>query len=708
MAYLVTKGPNVSKRLNNQNIILQGQPPRSSTSDEERGNYPSIKQKNNNLERQKDDIAIKVVRPRLLRTLMERSPNLTLNVPRNIPSQLEVWTLAFLGFFIQAAVMVINVVVVYRWKWLRSGSLVASYGYPTWAAGTVCITIGVTFCAKVVETSTETYAAEPRKQDAEFLVVRLQESIDSLDLPAYAIMNNPSNALVRISIQKSAIGKVSQVKSHEAEVDGDRTQVDEKGGEKGGEKERENNDDNEMLEDASNPNASNYGQTTLLLFTIIGTFLTLAGFICLNIGVRELHWSAGILQLGATLLLIGFRAIVRYRVGGNPEPAPTLLDDRFKTSCLVSALQETTCSMIADAYIFPENKPIEKTFFTARRTTTGIKQIREDFRKVGHLNEKDMKSNLASMQARLILASHFEFSKLEVKVMQGWIDKVMENISGQVCKAVEGILDILHMGVAGSFSWNEDMLVVAIEGSKNPKSPKFSRVTLNAVRDEQSKHQVEASTRGYITAILSLTLYYLTRLERPVEIPASREIPKSYWRIIGHCKIHDLENSTETMAKRFGRITSWTRESSGQITGFPQGANSKIFGLRYSSMLQERSSESYQELVILSGCLKLQQIIALDFLASFMLELVEKLILEANALDTMFTPKDPNGDNLLEKLASVLTDNRLCNRPNYVSKARDGSKSNDGSKRSDGSKPDDALATVAPALITLWNCEKMK
>jgi hypothetical protein len=98
----------------------------------------------------------------ILEILRLRSPNLTLNVPDDISNLIKVWTVACMGFVIQVVVMVINTVVVYGWKWLRPGSLVASYGYPTWAVGTVCITFGVTLCAYVIQSSTEPYAAEPK------------------------------------------------------------------------------------------------------------------------------------------------------------------------------------------------------------------------------------------------------------------------------------------------------------------------------------------------------------------------------------------------------------------------------------------------------------------------------------------------------------------------------------------------------------------
>jgi hypothetical protein len=160
---------------------------------------------------------------RLLEVLRVRSPNLTLNVPDDIPRQFQVWTVAFMGFVIQVVVMVINAVVVYRWEWLRSGSLVASYGYPTWAVGTVCITFGVTLCSYVVQSSTETYAAEPKDPSfrEKFVVVRLQAKIDGLHLPAYAIPSSSANAVVRISLQEGEMRKTAQMRAQqEVQEDG--------------------------------------------------------------------------------------------------------------------------------------------------------------------------------------------------------------------------------------------------------------------------------------------------------------------------------------------------------------------------------------------------------------------------------------------------------------------------------------------------------
>ena len=48
---------------------------------------------------------------------------------------------------------------------------------------------------------------------------------------------------------------------------------------------------------------------------MIGTFVTLAGFVCQFIGLRELYWSATIVQLGVTVIVTGIRSFVRRDLG---------------------------------------------------------------------------------------------------------------------------------------------------------------------------------------------------------------------------------------------------------------------------------------------------------------------------------------------------------------------------------------------------------
>lgn len=372
--------------------------------------------------------------------------------------------------------MVINAVVVYHWEWLRSGSLVASYGYPTWAVGTVCITFGVTLCSYVVQSSTETYAAEPKDPSfrEKFVVVRLQAKIDGLHLPAYAIPSSSAHAVVRISLQEGEMRKTAQMRAQQ-EVQEDGKEDGKEGGEedmktiakeiakgveedgtkdnakdntravanevaKGGGKDHEKDDANgERPGDAFGPGASNADGKWLFVSTIAGTFLTLSGFILQNIGVRELHWSAGVLQLGATLILTVLRGVLRGGVGGNPFPDPTPLNDGLGGSLLVSELQGKTCSMITD--IYPPK-------------TAGVKP---------HSFLKEGPPLPASFDPQVLLVSHFEFSQLKPK-QPNWIDGVIGDYSNKVCDAIQKILDILHNG-KDDFQWKQQMAVGVLYNS---------------------------------------------------------------------------------------------------------------------------------------------------------------------------------------------------------------------------------------------------
>jgi hypothetical protein len=77
------------------------------------------------------------------------------------------------GLLIQAAVIAINAIAVYRWHWLRAGRVVASYGYPVWASGTIGITLEVSICARVVEGSATKYTLAPVSSNKRLRVIML-------------------------------------------------------------------------------------------------------------------------------------------------------------------------------------------------------------------------------------------------------------------------------------------------------------------------------------------------------------------------------------------------------------------------------------------------------------------------------------------------------------------------------------------------------
>ncbi|KAH8755140.1 hypothetical protein F5882DRAFT_308120, partial [Hyaloscypha sp. PMI_1271] len=194
----------------------------------------------------------------------KRAPNIILNIEKAIPQPRTVLLFTIFGALIQSMVIIVNALAVYYWHWPRGSSAVASYGYPVWATGTISITLGITMCARVVQNSTSTFLLSPHSSYTTKRIVRLQKRIDTLNIPAFAINNKESYPCVWVSIRNE------DIRSHRL------TQV------------------------------------------VVGTTLTVGGFLCQNIGTRELHWSAGVLQLGATMFLTILRAWLRGHVGDEP------------------------------------------------------------------------------------------------------------------------------------------------------------------------------------------------------------------------------------------------------------------------------------------------------------------------------------------------------------------------------------------------------
>ena len=167
---------------------------------------------------------------------------------------------------IQGAVIAVNALIVYHWRYLRAGRLVASYGFPVWLSGTIAINLGVSICGFVVIGRTGTVRLAPRYGKFNHLkMFRVQEALEKEGLPAFMIQHHPMNRTIMLT----------------------------------------------RSPDKKQPWLASFG-----------AFLALGGFVCQNIGTRELHLSSGLLQLGATLILTIFRALLRRRIGNPLSPAP--------------------------------------------------------------------------------------------------------------------------------------------------------------------------------------------------------------------------------------------------------------------------------------------------------------------------------------------------------------------------------------------------
>jgi len=253
-----------------------------------------------------------LVRPILLPP--DVPPNLTFNGAVRPDKQRKlVVALLAVGILIQMVVMVVNAVVVYWWRWLRSGKSVVPYGYPLWAFGTVAITLGTWICGWIVENSSWKYRLEPisagETPEEMAIFVLFQKELPEQNIPAYAIRPGGGGRIMTISRRQWPVTDADHTLPGSYGLDFDR---------------------NALIRSS---------------LTVLATVLSLAGFICQNIGTRQLHWSAGLLQFGAMLILTMFRAWVRRSIGSpfTPENDVVELQRGSPASDLATMLTKHHC-----------------------------------------------------------------------------------------------------------------------------------------------------------------------------------------------------------------------------------------------------------------------------------------------------------------------------------------------------------------------------
>ena len=199
--------------------------------------------------------------------LENKAPNITLNVKGSVASRVEIWTFAILGAILQSLVLVMSAFSVYHWKRKSGSNLVPEdrqYGYPCFVVGTIAVVAGLVLCSHVIEgTTTEQIWRPVHEEGTKYQVVKLQKycTVSEQQFDSYAIFNSASDPLIR----------------------------------------------------TSRLNKRNYN-----FLAAVGTTLAIGGFIVQFVGLRALHWSSTVMQLGATLVLTAARAWVRRGLAKDP------------------------------------------------------------------------------------------------------------------------------------------------------------------------------------------------------------------------------------------------------------------------------------------------------------------------------------------------------------------------------------------------------
>ncbi|PVI00797.1 hypothetical protein DM02DRAFT_486823, partial [Periconia macrospinosa] len=206
---------------------------------------------------------------RNLESLFQQAPNLSLNSGA-LPSKSEVWAWVMVGLLLQCAVLILPGIFTYNFKWPKGNDPVAQYAYMCFVVGSSAVSLGVALCGHVIDAATEERTFAPRSSDwgKVMAVYRLQLActVGDQHYPTYLIPNPPKDRKLRTSRLNS---KMSQLQSIKA---------------------------------------------------MIAAFLAISGFILQFMGLRALHWSATIVQLGVMATMTAVRSWVRRGLGTPFKP----------------------------------------------------------------------------------------------------------------------------------------------------------------------------------------------------------------------------------------------------------------------------------------------------------------------------------------------------------------------------------------------------
>jgi len=192
----------------------------------------------------------------LITELLSSAPNIILNVNQAIAPRWQLWLFAWIGIFAQLAVLVLGALTTYHWKFEKGGSPIALYGYPCTLSGTLIVSVGLLLCSHVIEGSTDECKLEIPK-DKGHRILRIQRAcvVSEQHFSSYALFNSESSNFLRTS-------RLNKKRDYS-------------------------------------------------LLAALGSSFAIAGFIVQFVGLRALHWSATIMQLGATLFMTAIRSYAR-------------------------------------------------------------------------------------------------------------------------------------------------------------------------------------------------------------------------------------------------------------------------------------------------------------------------------------------------------------------------------------------------------------
>lgn len=212
-------------------------------------------------------------------------PNISLNARGKLVTGREKWCWALFGIAVQLIVLIYGGSISYHPSWkfhfLKNDLAPSTQSFVFTAVGTVSLCFGMLICSYVVETATTEEEWVLKDPDREVQVAWVQKggTVNDQVFEPYVILGHQDQRVIKTS-----------------------QRCDRKTG------------------------------IQLAYWVLLATFISIIGFVIQFIGLRGMHWSATIVQLGATGLMTIVRSFVRRRM--SREPTATKAVEGRELDCM--------------------------------------------------------------------------------------------------------------------------------------------------------------------------------------------------------------------------------------------------------------------------------------------------------------------------------------------------------------------------------------
>lgn len=393
---------------------------------------------------------------------LKGAPNLTLNTGGAVTPYIVRVLSAILGLVLQTAVIVAWGLTTYYWKYTRAGKFPPAYGFPCAVCGAIMTSLGLLLCGYVVENVTKertyipTSEIRAKGKESDYNVLRIQQHcvVGAQIFGSMMIENHKGNSSLRMSRRLNVDKRQGRYK----------------------------------------------------FCTACGAALSVLGFFGQFIGLRTLHSSATLSQLGLMLVMTGVRSLLRGGLVRKPDSEPLAEDHELSDVALklnkcseLKILEEAVSNMSStdeSDIRSPEHGPI--TGNSAARTFPPNTQLVEE-----QGNIRCLAYRVVRMRAALEQTTGWsEESSMWGRIVANAIEEVFRHVRDLINKKIAMAKSEI------SREWDLDVYLQARDGRRD-----YVKMAINPEQlvPNSNDNERTARTARIYSAILGLWHFALVR-----------------------------------------------------------------------------------------------------------------------------------------------------------------------------------------------------